>query len=517
MKTQSSFMALKSLLSALVVLCPLIPLSGAPGDLLWQQVTGNVIFGAPAIGPDGRIVVGSRDTQVTSFNPDGSLDWVFTGASDWIEASPTIAPDGTVYAGSWDAFLYALDGGTGALKWKFETGGYIQGSVALGPDGTIYLPSTDSFLYALNPDGTEKWITAELSNFSPISSSPVLSLDGETVYFGTDAGELFAVDAETGAGLWSFSVTDVHPPAQAGDPVAIPAPAAIGSDGRIFFTSENSRLYALNPDGTLAWSYQAAEKIRSAPVISADGVIHFAAQDGYLYALDTEGFQLWETFVGDVFYCTPAIDAAGNVIIGAYAGSATTGAATAFVSVDATGSINWEYIIAGYNDSSPNIAPDGSITIGAHDGALYKLEGNAGLMEGQWPRFQADTRQSGSRATRESNEKPAFEVYFPAISETAGDWALVPWFGAGWIAEIERPWVHHLEHGPVYLAAPTVDSVWFYDRQLGSWVYANAFFPDYYYAVAPEAWLFHLRGTALPAGRWFFNYRTGIWFGEPGS
>jgi outer membrane protein assembly factor BamB len=86
-----------------------------PGDLLWSEITGDLIFGSPAIGSAGEVVVGSSSTwynsngditgtdgELYSFNPDGSLRWIFTEASDWIDCSATIAADGTVYAGSWD-------------------------------------------------------------------------------------------------------------------------------------------------------------------------------------------------------------------------------------------------------------------------------------------------------------------------------------------------------------------------------------------------------------------------------
>lgn len=504
-------------LGAATLLLALPQLHGAYGDLVWSKLTGDIIFGAPAIGPDGEIVVGSEDTRLYSYDPDGTLRWIFNESTDWLDASPTIADDGTVYVGSWDNFLYAVDGNTGNLKWRFETGAMIEASVALGADGTVFLASTDSFLYALNPDGSQKWVSTEVDNFSPISSSPVISRDGGTVYFGNESGEIFAVNATSGAPEWRFAATDIHP--ISGDAsAAVGESLALGEDGSLYFGTEDSNLYALSPEGNLRWSYEAAGAIRSAPVLSNDGLVYFVASDGYLYALDTEGFQLWETFVGDVFYCTPAIASDGRITVAGYAGSSETGAATRFVTLDHTGSLVWEFLIEGYNDSSPNIGPDGSLYIGAHDGSLYKFEGSAPLLNGGWPRFQGNHAQTGLRFNASSPEASVFEV-FPSISQTEGNWHFVPWFGSGWITPVGLPWVIHTDHGYIYVTGAGSDAVWFYDAGLAAWIFASASSPNYYYNTGSASWIYHIPGSARESagGRWFYDYTRADWFSEGGG
>lgn len=486
------------------------PVMGAYGDLLWKVETGNIIYAAPAIGPNGEIVVGSEDTNLYSYNPDGSLRWVFTGSTDWIDSSPAIDGDGTVYVGSWDNFLYAVNGANGSLLWEFETGGLIISSPAIGPDGTIYIASNDSFLYALNPDGTEKWVSEAVDSYSPINSSPVFNKEGDTIYFGNESGELFAVDAANGAKRWSFSVPN--------DPLiddneegrAIVGSPAIGSGGDIYFGCEDGSLYALNSSGSLRWSFETIETIRSSPAIAPDGTLYFAAQDGYLYALDSEGYELWETFVGDVFYCSPAVDADGNILICGYDGSSVLGAASVFTSVDKNGTVIWEYLITNFNDSSPNIAPDGSIYFGAHDGALYKFEGAAALMNGQWPRFQASRRQTGFQQDLDRIE---LVDVFPAIAQINGGWVYVPWFGSGWLRDIGLPWVEHEEHGLLNIAASSVSDAIYYDFVRSQWLYASDSAPDYYYEFSSRSWLYHAKGTTVNPGRYFYDPALSIWTG----
>lgn len=484
--------------------------AAVPGDLLWSQATGGIIYGAPAIGPSGEIVVGSEDGKVYSFNPNGSTRWIFSGATDWMEASPTLSANGTVYAASWDGFLYALDGDTGSLKWKYQTGAFIVASPAIGPDETVYVGSNDGFLYAIHPNGTLRWLSESVNSYAPINGAPVLNASGDTLYFGNDTGGFFALDAATGNKRWSFHVTDLHP-ASSGDSSSISGAAAIGPDGTIYFGCENSYLYALQADGQLRWHFKAAEPIRSSPVVTSEGTVLFAAQDGYLYALDTEGFQLWEGFVGDVFYCSPAVDAAGNIIVAGYAGSAATGAATRFVSLDASGNLNWEVKISGYNDSSPNIAPDGSILIGAHDGRLYKLAGSAPLMPNGWPRVQANRRQTGLAADLHQTELIDF---FPAITLSQSGWAFVPWFGLGWINSTRLPWIQHLDHGHLYLDAPGSTGLWYYDLGLQDWIYGPTNAPSYLYRHGTASWLYHIPGSNVANGRWFYDFGIQNWISD---
>lgn len=501
-------------LLALLFACLPGALHAAYGDLRWKGLTDGPILGGPAIDDQGNVYVSSQDGRVHCFAPDGSLNWIFSGATDWMESAPTIGADGTVYAGSWDGVLYAIDGANGSLKWSFATGAVLIGSPAVGSDGTVFMGSNDSFFYAIHPDGSLKWISEAVPSYSPINSSAVLSGGGDAVYFGNDGGEFHALSTATGASLWSFSVASVHPP-DSTTSVAITGAPAIGSDGSIYFGCENGYLYALDYDGSLRWAYAAAEPIRSSPAIDNSGTVYFAAQDGYLYAVDSLGFQVAETFVGDVFYCSPAIDQTGNVLIAGYAGSATLGAASRFLAIAPSGDIAWEYLIGDYNDASPTIAPDGSLYFAAHDGALYCFEGAAALMsDSPWPRFQANLKQTGrSTAAPTDPSGPFITDYFSTITETHPEgWVLVPWFGAGWIMPRELPWVEHLELGYIFLAGPTGNSIWFYDMRLNDWLYANQFAPNFYFRAAAATWVYHLQGTTIYTNRWFFDYGAMAWF-----
>jgi eukaryotic-like serine/threonine-protein kinase len=77
----------------------------------------------------------------------------------------------------------------GQVKWKFKTGGKILSSPAAA-GGLVYFGSDDGFLYALEASsGIVKWrFDAEF----PIRSSPAVQ-DG-VVIFGTDQGTVYALE-----------------------------------------------------------------------------------------------------------------------------------------------------------------------------------------------------------------------------------------------------------------------------------------------------------------------------------
>ena len=81
-------------------------------------------------------------------------------------------------------------------------------------------------------------------------------------------------------------------------------------------TGANGRLYAINPDGTLKWTYTAKGRVESSPVVSQDGTIYFGSFDdttsgGYLYAIKSDGTELWTRQTAGPVYGSPALDSNG--------------------------------------------------------------------------------------------------------------------------------------------------------------------------------------------------------------
>lgn len=139
----------------------------------------------------------------------------------------------------------------------------------------------------------------------------------------------------------------------------------IGEDGTIYI-SDDEKLYAIHPDGTLKWKFSKGSMTESNIMIGAGDVIYFSTgstvrdrnYQGYLYALDLSGNVLWEYRTTDMPYSygsTLGID--GTIYftdLGGY-----------LHAVNADGSLKWKTKGTGAFQSmwaiSISISPDGSM------------------------------------------------------------------------------------------------------------------------------------------------------------
>ena len=103
-------------------------------------------------------------------------------------------------------------------------------------------------------------------------ASPSVGSDG-TIYIGSDDSRLYAINPD-GSKKWAFKTGD-----------QIRSSAAIDSDGVIYVGSNDNNLYAINPDGSKKWVFKTRGSVPSSPTIGSDGTIYVASEDGYLYAI----------------------------------------------------------------------------------------------------------------------------------------------------------------------------------------------------------------------------------------
>jgi len=234
----------------------------------WTFPTGSRIVSSPVM-QDGVIYFGSDDGNVYAVAPaDGRQLWKYSTRGA-VASTPAIAHD-TLYVMSYDGHFYALNARTGALRWKFATGGErhfeAKGLHGMTPAGQTYFDPFDLFL-----------------------SSPVV-VDG-SVFFGSGDGNLYALDAGSGALRWKFRTGDVvH---------ASPAYA----DGILFFGSWDSYFYAVDAKtGAEKWRFHGGEDplihnqvgFQSSAAV-ANGTVYVGCRDSNLYALDAAtGKEKWK-------------------------------------------------------------------------------------------------------------------------------------------------------------------------------------------------------------------------------
>ena len=244
--------------------------SGVPKQtgIKWKFHTGGRVISSPAV-VNGVAYAGSTDGNLYAIDAStGALKWKFETKS-WEVSSPAVA-SGVVYFLSYDGHLYALDAATGQVKWKFATGGEKRYA---GTHLHHLEPAAESM-----PDPWDFYL-----------SSP--SVWSGAVYFGSSDGNVYSVDAASGALKWKFHTGDV----------VHSSPAL--ADGVLYIGSWDTHLYALDAaSGTEKWRFKTGEDpdihnhvgIQSSPAI-ADGIVFFGSRDSYAYGVDTAtGKQLWK-------------------------------------------------------------------------------------------------------------------------------------------------------------------------------------------------------------------------------
>jgi parallel beta-helix repeat protein len=299
------------------------------GSLKWAYQTASYLYGSPTIGSDGTVYVSCwKNSTLYAFRPNGTLKWTYNLGDYNFGSSPAIDGKGTIYIPVSNGTFYALNS-NGTLKWTYDVGELYASTPAIGPDGTIYIANYNGFLHALNPDGTTKW-SVNLAQFianqsvNVYYSSPSVGPDG-TIYLGVQSGFIIALNpdgtqkwiyiankgtggslyvgeplygspsisngvvyvvasnnvyavkhkfANVGSLLWTFDTGGVDSGTLS---------VAIGSDGTLYVGSKTG-IYALNPDGTLKWSYKTGNVIGS-PVIGTDGTL-YVGTDSVFYAFN---------------------------------------------------------------------------------------------------------------------------------------------------------------------------------------------------------------------------------------
>ena len=325
----------------------------------------------PAVGPDGTIYVGARDSSLFAVYPDGTLKWRFlTGGS--VHSSPAIGPDGTIYIGSYDNYLYAVYP-DGTLRWKCLTNSR-ESSPAVAADGTVYIGSSYGHLHAVNADGTLKW---SFPTNSRVTSSPAIAADG-TIYVGSEDCYLYAVYPD-GTFRWRYGAGgSVH------------SSPAIDADGTVCFGSsdyQTANVHALYPDGSLKWSYRTGGAVVSSPAIAADGTVYVGSSDRGLYALSPDGSLKYRIGTGGSVYSSPAIAADGTV----YFGSTDH----YLYALYPDGSLKWRCWTGGELEAPLSIDTDGAVYFTGGFGFLYALNGASRLADSPWPKFHRGLENTG--------------------------------------------------------------------------------------------------------------------------
>lgn len=176
------------------------------GTKAWQypdKAGTQLFYATPLLTTDGQVLVGSagRDYELTSLDTTtGQQKWAapFVATDRWV-AAPLVVGD-AVYAANNDGTLYVLKLATGEKVWSLHISKELWGAPVT--DGKlVFVTSLDHFLYAVDPALQKVIWKVDLGGSAP--DSPAVSSDGKTLYIGSFAKKIVAVDIATGSVRWN--------------------------------------------------------------------------------------------------------------------------------------------------------------------------------------------------------------------------------------------------------------------------------------------------------------------------
>lgn len=254
------------------------------------------------------------------------IDWECVGANynGFKGSCPVFSPDGkTVYNITFNktTCLYAFNVETGEKIWVYEpsaaSGSYNP--LTVNPvTGDIYFGTTTAGqFYSVNAKGDLKWKFDGAGSMK--SAAPAVNKDGSVVYVGDNTGNIFALDAASGAKKWQAALgsatagllvngNELVAGATNGtvtfyntaDGTAISSLKfacmtditgfAVGNDKRTVYLPAKTAMcsFDLETRAILVESLSVADNNLYEPVVAPNGNVYVAGKDNCVYCLDKD-------------------------------------------------------------------------------------------------------------------------------------------------------------------------------------------------------------------------------------
>ena len=155
---------------------------------------------APALLPDGKLLVVSEENTVYAMNVDGELLWEHPLEADPAQ-HPILDDKGNFYLVDTNAGLNAFNGDGFSWRYQSDAAKYSANGITPGPDGNVYYVVTNfskGFIQAVSPLGEGLWAaqttTRDFYDDLHISNDGIYISLAENL-FDTNSGELIEFDS----------------------------------------------------------------------------------------------------------------------------------------------------------------------------------------------------------------------------------------------------------------------------------------------------------------------------------
>lgn len=369
-------------------------------NIRWTFPDGKILtgtevsYGIPSSGTQQVILtihLGDKDKSWTielqirdyavNFN-----EWVCVGANynGFKGTCPVFSPDGkTVYIITFNktTCLYAFNVETGEKIWVYEpsaaSGSYNP--LTVNPvTGDIYFGTTaNGQFYCVNAKGDLKWKFDGAGSMK--SAAPAVNKDGSVVFIGDGAGNIFALDAASGAKKWQAALGSAtagllvngnelvagavngtvtfYNTADGTVISSLKFPCmtditgfAVGNDKRTVYLPAKTAMcsFDLETRAILVESLSVADNNLYEPVVAPNGNVYVAGKDNCVYCLDKDLTRVvWKyqhtdaagKVVNAFNYSHPCVDTEDHL----YITSGQTGNVSYIFNADGTVKESWTY------------------------------------------------------------------------------------------------------------------------------------------------------------------------------
>lgn len=267
------------------------------------------------------------------------------------------------------------------VKWKFPTGDRVVSSPVY-QDKVLYFGSDDGNIYAVDAEtGRQIW---KRSTGGPVPSTPAVA--NGTVYAVSYDGRFYALNAQTGAIRWKFAtggerrfeakgIHGLEPKSQTmADQYDTFLSSPVIVQGAAYFGSGDGNLYALDANsGDLKWKFKTGDVVHASPAY-ADGVLYVGSWDSFFYAVDAAtGKEKWRFHGGEdpLIHNQVGFQSSAAVVKGVvYVGCRDS---NLYALDAATGQEKWRFNNQGsWVISSPAVA-QGTVYFATSDSSLYHV------------------------------------------------------------------------------------------------------------------------------------------------
>jgi outer membrane protein assembly factor BamB len=161
-------------------------------------------------------------------------------------------------------------------------------SVPLVVNNTLYLGAGTKEVALNAANGQIRWF---IPTGGTVKSTAVAS--GGRLFFTATDGFLYGVDAASGTLNWKKQIGSAN---------LVSSPSVV--NGLVVVGSDDGKVYALDINGNLQWTYQTGDAVLGSPLV-ANNLVYIGSTDGSLYCLDLLGNRRWANSISNRLASTP--------------------------------------------------------------------------------------------------------------------------------------------------------------------------------------------------------------------